>query len=381
LNSHLSQHDSFESRVRLEISLRKIVENFKKISRTVQPCTVTAILKANAYGLGVSRVANALAEAGAAGFGVAEINEAIQLKSLGLPIQILGNLLPGEIPPAVEHDIICPVNDLNTAKLINAEAERQGKTAECHFLIDTGMGRLGLLAHTAADEIRQICALPNLRCTGIYSHFPVAYQGEDAYTRHQIDLFKQLLAELRKNDIRFEKIHMANSDAVNNFPESWAKPFNGIRVGLNLYGFFDSEVRHSMELEPVIELKTRLAAVRTLPEGSCIGYGRTYHLIKDTKVGTISAGYADGLPLALSNRGYVLIRGQLCPVLGRVSMDYTTVSLESVPDAECGDEVVCIGTQGGNSIPIDHWSQIKGTHAYDLLCSVGSRVKRVYLKN
>lgn len=370
-----------ESRVRLEISLKKLKNNFQNICKSVEPCSVLAILKANAYGLGVIDIAKALKAAGAAGFGVAEINEALQLKDMGLPVQILGNILPDEIPVAISNGIICPVNDFRSAQAISREAVKQQKTVECHFKIDTGMGRLGMLVQDAYEQILETVKLPNLKCEGIYSHFPMAYQGGDDYTRNQINSFTALLKKLDNAGIKFSKIHMANSDAINNFPETCTAPFTHVRTGLNLYGLFDSQGRRSMNLEPVLELKTRLAAVRKLPAGSTIGYGRTYRLMKDTLIGTIAAGYADGLPLALSNRGYVLIRGHLCPVLGRVSMDYTTVSLECVPDAQCGDEVVCIGHQGEGAIPAEHWSQLKGTHVYELLCSVGSRVERIYLED
>ena len=369
-----------ESRVRLEISLNKLKNNFQNICKSVAPCSVLAILKANAYGLGVMDIASALQAAGAAGFGVAEINEALQLKDMGLPVQILGNILPDEIPVAVSNGIICPINDFSAAQTISREAVKQQKTVECHFKIDTGMGRLGMLVHNAYEEILKTVKLPGLKFEGIYSHFPMAYQGGDDYTRNQISSFTTLLKKLEAAGIKFGKIHMANSDAINNFPETCTAPFTHVRTGLNLYGLFDSQGRRSMNLEPVLEIKTRLAAIRKLPAGSTIGYGRTYRLMKDTLIGTIAAGYADGLPLALSNRGYVLIRGHLCPVLGRISMDYTTVSLESVPDAQCGDEVVCIGRQGENAIPAEHWSQLKGTHVYELLCSVGSRVERIYLE-
>ncbi len=369
----------FESRVSLEIDLNKVRNNFLKIREAVSPCSVTAILKANAYGLGTAGVASALFRVGACSFGVAEINEALELKQLGARVRILGNLLPNEIAPAVANNVICPINDYQTAAMISREAVARQRTAECQFLIDTGMGRLGLPVAVALNEISRIIKLPNLSFSGIYSHFPVAYQGEDNYTSLQMQKFKELLQRLAARNIKFKEIHMANSDAVNNFPESCGSPFNGVRIGLNLYGFFDNDVRRSLDLEPVLELKTRLAAVRRLPAGSCIGYGRTHRLLKDTLVGTVAAGYADGLPLALSNRGYLLIGGQLCPILGRVSMDYTTVSIDNVPNARCGDEVVCIGQQNDNAIPLEHWSQLKGTHAYDLLCSIGSRVKRVYL--
>ncbi len=367
----------FESRVRLEIDPAKIVGNFREIQRRVAPCRVMPVLKANAYGLGGREIARHLRDAGAAAFGAAEINEALELAGFGIPVQILGNLLPDEVAPAVEAGLWCPVGDFAAAKRISDEAVRRKRTAELQIAVDSGMGRLGFVAARAADEIRQVRTLPNVRIRGIYSHFSSAFERYNPYNERQLAAFRALLAELA--DIPFDDVHMAASDALNNIPESLRAPFNLARTGINLYGFYDTCVDRSMMLSPVLSLKTRLAAVRMLDAGSSIGYGRMHTLKKPTRIGTIAAGYADGLPLALSNRGYVLLRGVLCPVLGRVSMDYTTISLENVPEAEVGDEVVCIGNQGEYSITLDEWAQLKGTHVYDLLCSFGTRVRRVYL--
>jgi alanine racemase len=200
-------------------------------------------------------------------------------------------------------------------------------------------------------------------------------------TEGQIEKFLNLLENLSSKGISFSKIHIANSDAINNFPMTYHTPFNYVRTGINIYGSFDNEGQRILNLEPILTLKTKLAAVRTLPAGMTLGYGCTYKLMKDTRVGTIAAGYADGLPLALSNRGYVIINGSLCPVLGRVSMDYTTVSLEDAPDAKIGDEVICLGGEGPRSISVDDWAQIKGTHAYEIICSFGTRVARRYIED
>ena len=368
-----------ESRVRLEVSLAKLRHNFETIAERVAPAGVVAVLKANAYGLGVRPIAKLLAGCGAAGFGVAEVNEALELTGLGLPVRILGNLLPGEIEAAVANDIICPVCDLEGAERLNAEAARQNKNIRIQIAVDTGMGRLGFRYETALPQILKLKTFSNLTPFGIFSHCPVAYSKYDSFTALQIERFKQLIASLQENGMTFVERHMAASDAINNFPASTLAPFNMVRTGINLYGYCDNEVAHTMDLQGVVELKTRLAAVRKLPAEATIGYGRTYKLRKNTIVGTIAAGYADGLPLALSNRGYVLINGKFCPILGRLSMDYTTVLLDEVPEAKCGDEVVCIGTQGENSISLEEWAQLKGTHAYELLCSFGSRVKRIYV--
>lgn len=366
-------------RVWLEISLDTLTRNYRKIADAVAPSSVLTVLKANAYGLGVVPIAESLAKAGASGFGVAEPYEALQLLPLGRPVQILSSILPEEIDPMVGAGVILPVTDLATARLISASAVRQGRTATVHFKLDTGMGRLGILADEAPAVIRQSHALPGLCCEGIFSHFPFAYETGSELTNHQMDLFCAILADLARDGITFAKRHIANSDAINNFPRACREPFNVVRTGINLHGSFDSAGKRTLHVKPVLTLKTRLTAIRTLPAGTGIGYGHTYRLHNPTRVGTVSAGYADGLPLALSNRGYLLIHGVPCPVLGRISMDYTTVSLESVPDAVIGDEVICLGGEGIHALTVEDWAALKSTHPYEIICSFGNRVERRYV--
>ena len=174
-------------------------------------------------------------------------------------------------------------------------------------------------------------------------------------------------------------VHIANSDGINNVAAACAAPFTHVRTGINLYGSFDPLGNRRLQVQPVLTLRASLAQVRHVKAGATIGYGRTYTCPRDMLVGTVAAGYADGLPLALSNRGTLLIRGRHCPVIGRICMDYTTVALDQVPDAAPGDEVVCLGRQGDAAIPIDTWASLKGTHAYEILCSIGSRVRRRYV--
>jgi alanine racemase len=367
------------SRVRLEINLPTLVRNYRRIVAAVAPCEVMAVLKADAYGLGVVPIATALRRAGVRTFAVAELNEALALMTLGYPVLILGTVLPEEIRPAVEAGIQLPLSDLRTAQLISQAAQSTGREAVCHLAVDTGMGRLGLLAESAAETIREILRLPGLRVEGIYSHFPMAYQAAGEFTQSQIARFRELITTLEQAGICFRYRHIANSDAINNFPDSYAAPFNLVRTGINLHGSFDPEGRRALSLEPVLTLKTRLTAVRLLPAGASVGYGMTYRVPRAMRIGTIAAGYADGLPLALSNRSHVLVRGRACPVVGRVSMDYTNVSLEQVPDAACGDEVTCLGGEGPLAVSVDDWAQLKGTHSYEIICSFGRRVQRVYV--
>ena len=376
---------SLKRRVWVEIDLGKIVENYRKIARKARPAKVLAVLKANAYGLGVGAYAKALAHAGAGMFGVAEPFEALELKKVlsneikegKAEIQILSSILPDEIEPMVKNGIILPVIDFETAKLISNAAKKFKKKAKVHFKLDTGMGRLGILADDAIETIEKVRELPNLDFEGVFSHCPMAYDPHDPFTKKQIARFKNIITEAEKKGISFKKIHIAASDAINNFPESLKEPFNIVRTGINLHGSFDPNGRRTLSVEPVLTLKTRVAQVRNLPSGTTLGYGRTWCLKEPTKVATISAGYADGLPLALTNRGQVLIKGKRCPVIGRVSMDYTTVDVSDVDDVKSGDEVVCLGQSGAESITPDDWAALKGTHAYDIICSLGTRVERV----
>ena len=366
-------------RVWVEVNLDTLCANYRKIAKAVAPSHVMAVLKANAYGLGALPIATALAKTGVARFGVAEPYEALSLTSLGLPVQILGSILTEELPAMVAAGITLPVTDLPTARLINTEGERQKRRVKVHFKIDTGMGRLGILLDEALDVIRNAVSLPYIEPEGIFTHLPVAYRAGETYTQRQIDNFLGLLNNLTAEGISFPLRHMANSDAINNFPHTTRSPFNLVRTGINLHGSFDNEGRRVLQLHPVLTLKTRLTAVRRLTAGTAIGYGLTHRLARNTPVGTISAGYADGLPLALSNRGYVLIRGIPCPILGRISMDYTTVALDQIPDATVGDEVVCLGGEGPSAVSVEDWANLKGTHPYEIICSIGTRVERRYI--
>ncbi|NLL84816.1 MAG: alanine racemase [Lentisphaerae bacterium] len=364
-------------RVWLDISLDALRLNYRHIASAVAPCRIMAILKANAYGLGVRPIASALINEGIHSIGVTEPHEAEEILNLNTPIQILGSVLPDELPYLIASNITLPITDLPTARAISREALKQKKQATVHFKIDTGMGRLGILARDAVKIITTATALEGLNPVGIYSHLPIAYDDND-YTTNQINTLRQIITTLRQNGITFKERHIANSDAINNCPTAYAAPFNLVRAGINLHGSFDSQGMRRLDLTPILTLKTRLTAIRTLPAGTAIGYGLTYRLSRKTRVGTISAGYADGLPLALSNRGYVLINNTPCPVLGRLSMDYTTVSLDQVPQAKIGAEVTCLGGTGPMAISVDDWAKLKNTHPYEIICSFGTRVERRY---
>ncbi len=368
-------------RVVLEINLKALVRNYRRIVARVKPLDVLCVLKANAYGLDVGAYAKALYEAGCRQFGVAEPYEALELlavlgKDSGADVQILSSVLPDEIPDMVRAGVILPIIDFATARLISKAAKKASVTARVQFKIDTGMGRLGILAGDAPDVLRSVASLPNLDIEGIFSHCAFAYEPKNPFTKKQVQAFKKLLGRATEAGFCFRKVHIAASDVINNFSEAITKPFTLVRTGINLHGSFDPNGRRNLKVEPVLTLRTRIAQVRELPKGRTLGYGRTYRLKKRSRIATISAGYADGIPLALSNHGSVLIAGKRCPIVGRISMDYTTVDVSDLPKAKAGDDVICLGKSGKETIAPDDWAKLKATHAYDILCSINSRVER-----
>lgn len=350
------------------------------------------ILKANAYGLGVVEISRAIetakvsphnkAKAQKITIGVAEPFEALEIReNLGdkVNVQVMSAILPDEIAPMISNEVRLPVTGLEEAKEINKQAQKLKAVAHCHLKLDTGMGRLGIFADDALSIIKQIKGLPNLDVEGIFTHCPMAYDPDDPFTADQIKRFKALIKECGAQGIRFKRLHMAASDAINNWPDTCRAPFNVVRTGINLYGSFDPNGMKSVAVKNVLTLTTRVAQVRTYAPGKTLGYGRTWCVNQPTKVATISAGYADGLPLALSNRGKVIIGGKFCPVIGRISMDYTTVDVSHVNNVKAGDEVILLGAANKASITPDDWGRLKGTHAYEIICALGNRVQRCYV--
>lgn len=365
-----------QHRVNLQIHLGTLAENFQSVVKHVSPCLVMPILKANAYGLGVEPIARALVAAGAQRIGVAEPFEALQLQSLGVPIQLLSGVLPDEIAPMLQAGVVLPLVSYENACAISAIAQQLGIVAKVHVKLDTGMGRAGILWQDAPNVLRKVAHLPALELEGLFTHFPLAYEEHSSFTQVQLTRLLDIYYQAAADNITFKYLHAANSDAINNATAAYQSPFNLVRCGINLHGAFDAAGTLRVPLRPVLTLTARLAQIRELPAGMSIGYGHTYTLTEAKRIGTVSAGYADGLPLALSNHGEVLLYGQRIPIVGRLSMDYLTVDLSAIPEAKVGDTVTLLGRDGECEIHVEDWAAIKQTHAYDIICSIGSRVAR-----
>lgn len=363
----------------IEIDLDAVIANLRAMAAMVSPCALLAIVKGNAYGMGAREVAAAAQRSGIVRrLGVASLQEALELEDIALDKQIISSILPAEIPEAVRRGFIMPLGDLDTASLISAEAERQHKVARCEFKVDTGMGRLGIPLHKAYDTIRKIVALPGLKISGMFTHCACAGTPGNEFTSGQLTGLKQLAAKLSDDGIGMANLHCAASDAIINYSESYAPPFNMVRPGVAIYGACFSHAP-DFRLTPVVSFKGRLIAIRQLPAGHTVGYSRLYRLRQETCIGVISAGYCDGVKIPLTNRGYVILGGRLRPIVGRVSMDYTTVLLDDPSDLRIGDEAVFIGEQGKSRITVEDYAVASGTVPQDILCSLGRRAKRVYL--
>lgn len=375
-------HPSY-ARSWLEVDLTAIAENLRAFQGLVGPAVgVIPAVKADAYGHGASTVAATLMAAGAAGVAVATVLEAEDLRRDGFagPIQLLGAILPEEVPGAVANDIIVSLHDIDGAAALDAEAERQGRTAadpvEIHLKIDTGMGRLGILPPDAVAAAERIAALPRLRLGAVFMHFADA--GDDAYSRQQLFRFHDACNQLAEAGIEPPLRHAANSAAAILYPEAH---FDRIRPGAGIYGFHSpSWTRDLLELRPALSWRCQVIQLKDYPPGSNLGYNRTFTTRRPTRVAILPVGYGDGYLRALSNRAEVLIGGRRAPVVGMISMDYSMADVTELPGVAVGDVVTLLGHDGGHWVTLEDLALWADTIPYTLTTGLGLRPARRYLR-
>jgi alanine racemase len=363
-----------------EINLAALERNLRLI-RASLPAHIryVAVVKADAYGHGLHQTAARLMHAGADLFAVANITEAAALRELGpgWPILILSPLLPAEDSYLTEYDLAATVSSPDEVARFEAAGQAAGKTIAVHMKIDTGMGRLGIWHTDAPALCAQILAAPHLKLAGVFTHFS-SPDEDPVFTAEQRHRFLTALDRCIGVNPADIFVHADNSSGLESMPGS--SPFNAVRVGLLQFGILPhpNSMLAQVHAEPVFSFHTRVGLVKDLPAGTGISYGRTHLLRRDSRVAILCAGYGDGLPRAASNRGQVLIRGQRCPVLGRVTMDQTVVDVTDVPGVVCGDEAVLVGRQLESEISIAEFSRSADTIPWETLCSVTKRVPRVY---
>ncbi|MCD4673449.1 MAG: alanine racemase [Anaerolineaceae bacterium] len=367
---HTEAHSSW-----LEIDLGAIRNNVQEMQRiTRRP--IMAVVKANAYGHGIEAVGKAVVEAGAAWCGVARIEEALALRHSGVtcPILDMGYTPPQRIPDAIAADISLTVDDPEVAVQYAQTARAAGKPLKCHLKVDTGMSRLGVSVQHAAEFIQWLHEQPDLVLEGVFTHFARADEPQAVTTEGQLSKFQRLVEEIEAAGLRPEWVHAANSAAGLYFPEA---RFDLVRSGIAIYGLQPSDQAPLPDtFRPALSMKTRITHIRTLPAGQGISYGHRYQTRKPERVGSIAIGYADGFRRWDGNQ--VLLHGKSVPVLGTICMDQCVISLEDVPQAKAGDEVVLIGHQGAAHISAEMLAQAWGTINYEVVCGMASRLPRLY---
>ena len=325
----------------------------------------------------MKEVSRVLVEEGVEYLGVASLDEARELREAGIKnkIIILGVILPEEVEGVLKLNVIQTVSDLKIAKLLSKLGQAKKKNIKVHVKIDTGMGRIGFWHEEAIEFVKKIAALKSIVIDGIFTHFPSA-EDDKKFTRRQIKDFNFLVKALSSHNINIPFKHASNSMALVDFKDSH---MNIVRPGLIIYGLHPrKDLVKRLGLKPVMALKTKITHVKSVPKGRTISYGRTYIAEKETRIATIPVGYGDGYSRHLSNKAYVLIRGRLAPIAGRVCMDMCMVDVGHLQGVKSGDEVVLIGKQGKEAIKAEDLADIMGTIPYEVVCNIGRRVPRVY---
>jgi len=374
---HLYSGQNPTSRAWAEIYLDRLEYNYRALRAYLPQPRFLGVVKANAYGHGAVVVAQLLRELGADYLAVACLDEALELRLAGiaLPILILGYTDPAFASLLSEHSLTQTISSPEMAYAFS-NALTGSQRLRCHLKLDTGMSRLGLLCTEdtidwLADTLVSLRSLPRLEFEGIFTHFSDA-DGSADYSALQLSRYKAAVSALAQRGMTFELHHCAASAAVLNYPEETG--FDMVRPGILLYGHHpDESTRRLLDVRPVMELKTRVVSVKALPAGSCISYGRTHVLHRDSIVAAVSIGYGDGLPRLLSGRQTMLLHGQRAAQIGRVCMDMCMLDVTDIP-AQVGDEVTVFGAE----LPLEEKAQTLGTIPYELLCDVNPRVPRVY---
>lgn len=364
-----------------EISLEAIGHNIREVKKRLpEGVKLLGVVKANAYGHGAVPVASYL-ENQVDYFATATIEEAIELRENGIsaPILILGYVSPSQYSDLVEYDITQTIDSYAQALALEKEAARQNRKAKAHLAVDTGMTRIGFqVTEHDADEAAKIADLPHIELEGMFTHFSCADQEDKTYCSMQMEKYDKMTALLAERGVTIPLRHICNSAGIMEFDDH---RFEMVRSGIITYGIYPSEEvkKERLDLIPALSWKSHVIHVKEVGPGIGVSYGATYVTEKPmTRIATVSAGYADGYPRALSNQGCVLIHGKKAPIIGRICMDQMMVDVTDIPDVQVEDVVTLVGTDGDETITIEEIANPAARFDYEMLCDISSRVTRVY---
>ncbi|MCL2513266.1 MAG: alanine racemase [Oscillospiraceae bacterium] len=349
---------------------------------------IMAVVKADAYGHGFEKTVCEMLCSGADRFGVSNIEEALQIRRLGIkvPILVLGYTPPEKAAELAYNDVTQTVFDAGYGKKLAESAEKAGVVIKAHIKVDTGMGRLGFFYQDSGrdretvSQIASVCALPSFYAEGIFTHFAKAdEEGGETFTKCQFDLFSDITERLRAEGVSFKIRHCCNSAASLRFPEMH---LDMVRPGIILYGLYPSACGERIKpFKPVLELKTVVSMLKNVPEGTPVSYGGAAVTDKGCVLATLPIGYADGYPRLLSNKADMLVNGKRCKILGRVCMDQTVIDTSGAKDVKDGGTVTVLGKEGDEIITAEELARKAGLINYEIACAISKRVPRAYIKN
>ena len=354
--------------------------NLRQIQKKIGPrVEILSMVKADGYGHGAVEVARTLAKSGSDAFGVATVEEGIELRQgrIKQTILVLAGAYVEQLGQFIEFKLTPVLHEIETLKAFEQKTRQQRTTLKFQLEVDTGMGRIGFPSGEIDTWLAPLGKLKALKLTGIFSHFSEAESANEKYAAAQLKSFQRVLDRLCREGIVHAPSHMSKSAALITVP---AAHFAMVRPGLILYGVYPApNLKKQIRLKPVLTWKTRIIQLKCSPAGSSIGYGRTFVTKRNSLIATLPVGYADGYRRLLSNRGQVLVRGKRAPVVGRVSMDLTTVDVTDIRNVQQGDEVVLLGRQGSGEISADEMAGWANTISYEIFTSIGARVPRIHI--
>ncbi len=366
----------------VEISRQRIADNFAAIRRTVGPeVEVMPVVKADAYRHGAVEVSRVLEAHGARWLAVSNTEEGIALRDAGIRTRILvmADFLPFTREAMLAYSLTPVIHSFEDLAELNRLAGARSERYRCHLKVDTGMGRLGVRSEAAAVA-EAILAATNVEVEGLMSHFASAGNYQTHQTDDQIETFEALAAALASAGIRPPLLHVSSTIPVAyGRVNAWQQM---VRPGHAIYGYISPARGHApariLQVKPALSWRVTVLSVKEIPAGAFIGYGGMYHATQPMRIAVLAAGYADGIPHRLGNRGSVIARGKLAPIVGAVSMDLTTVDV-SDSDVKVGDPVTLLGAEGSVSIDAQQIARWAGTISYSVLCGIHARVKRLYI--
>ena len=365
-----------------EVDLGALRNNLAWIRHRVGPdVKIMTVVKADAYGHGLKQIAALLMQSGTDIFGVANLGEARAIRSVGRgwPILMLGACLPDEVESAARDEVMPSISSLDEARRFSKAAVKLGRIARLHIKVDTGMGRLGAPAAEALELVAGAAALPGIRVEGLYTHY-ASVEDDAGYSQTQRAAFARLLTQVARRGIAIPSIHANNSGALLHEPDTL---FNLVRPGLLVYGILPVGARGSTsdlrrQVRAALSLHCRVSFVKRIGRGTRLSYGGSFVAPRRMRVATLTASYGDGYLRAGSNRAGVLIHGQRCPVVGRITMDLTIVDVSKLRGVRAGEEAVLIGRQGRDEITAGELAAWCDTIPWEVLTSISYRVPRVY---